>query len=164
MLPSHICTFLSFTKKTLTNGSLFKIRVETLPSKTIKYRFKRGCYARRKVTTNLRFSRFWTVGRENPPLKKDSQIGSLFLIRVETLPRKMIKYRFTSGCYARRKVTTNLRFSHFWTVGWENPSIKKDLQTGSLFKIRVETLPSKTIKYRFTRGKNLRRSGGRTLQ
>ena len=27
----------------------------------------------------------------------------------------------------------------------------------------METLPSKTIKYRFTRGKNPRRSGGRTL-
>ena len=61
------------TKKDLQTGSLFKIRVETLPSKTIKYRFTRGCYARRKVTTNLQFSRFRTVGWENPPQKKTSK-------------------------------------------------------------------------------------------
>ena len=43
----------------------------------IEYRFTRGCYARRKVTTNLRFSRFWTAGGRTLH-KKNSQIGSLF--------------------------------------------------------------------------------------
>ena len=57
--------------------------METLLSKTIKYRFIRGCYARRKVTTNLQFSRFWTVGWENPPQKKTSKQEVFFKIRVE---------------------------------------------------------------------------------
>ena len=99
--------------------------METLPSKTIKYRFTRGCHARRKVTTNLQFSRFRTVGWENPPIKKKTPKQEVFL-----------KYAWRLCRVKRLNIVLREGRAPDGRVG--EPSTKKDLQTGSLFKIRVE--------------------------
>ena len=132
-------------------------------NKTIKYRFTRGCYARRKVTTNLQFHVLGRSGGRNLHKKRLPNRKSFLKYAWRLCRVKRLSIVFREGATHVGKLRLIYDFHVFGRSGGRTLHKKKTPKQEVFLKIRGETLPSKTIKYRFTRGKNPRRSGGRTL-
>ena len=99
-----------------------------------------------------------TLHKKRPPNRKSFLKYAWRLCRV-----KRLNIVLREGATHVGKLRLIYDFHVFGRSGGRTLHKKKTSKQEVFFKIRVETLPSKTIKYRFTRGKNPRRSGGRTL-